>query len=55
MKAPDDLCRTEYLLFRRQIRSIRSLARANQERPSEFLRKLVDHALKEHEQRAVDG
>ncbi len=55
MKNPQDLCRVEYNLYRRQVHQIRHLARTTQQPPSEILRFLLDHALAENPFQAEEG
>lgn len=43
MKNPEDLCRVEYIVYRRQMRQIHRLARDKNQRPSEFLRSVLDY------------
>jgi hypothetical protein len=45
MKDPQDLCHVEYVLYRRQMRQIHRLARQKDQRPSEFLRSVLDYVL----------
>ncbi len=45
MKHPQDLCRAEYRVYRRQMQQVRLLAREAHQRPSEMLRILLDQAL----------
>lgn len=45
MKNPQDLCRIEYIIYRRQMHQIHRLAWNTNQRPSEFLRSVLDHAL----------
>lgn len=45
MKHPQDLCRAEYRVYRRQMQQIRLLAQHSHQRPSEMLRILLDQAF----------
>lgn len=45
MKNPQDLCRLEYRLYRRQMHQIHHLAQTTNQRPSQILRALLDQAL----------
>lgn len=45
MKSPQDLCHVEYIMYRRQVRQIHRLAQEAGQRPSEFLRAVLDDML----------
>lgn len=45
MKNPQDLCHVEYIVYRRQMRLIHRLALDKNQRPSEFLRSILDYVL----------
>jgi hypothetical protein len=45
MKDPHDLCRVEYIVYRHQMRQIHELARNKNQRPSEYLRSVLDRVL----------
>ncbi|MCL5065607.1 MAG: hypothetical protein M1600_11140 [Firmicutes bacterium] len=55
MKSPQDLCRVEYRVYRRQMQQIHRLARATHQRPSEYLRSLLDGALEIHAPSTEEG
>lgn len=55
MKKSQDLCHVEYNLYRRQVLLIRHLAQTTNQRPSEVLRSLLDHALAGNMPNSVGG
>lgn len=55
MKNPQDLCRVEYHLYRRQMHQIHHLALTTKQRPSEILGSLLDNALAGNPLQAEEG
>ncbi len=55
MKNPQDLCRVEYYLYRRQMLEIHHIAQTTNQRPSQILRSLLDHALAGNTPNADEG
>lgn len=55
MKNPQDLCRVEYYLYRRQMHEIHHIAQTTNQRPSQILRSLLDHALAGNTLKAEEG
>ena len=55
MKNPQDLCRVEYALYRRQMLVIHQIAQTTNQRPSQIVRSLLDHALAENAPNTEEG